>query len=1103
MDNNSVILFTDNKEKLSPLVNLLNINYRLHICTYSSDSWNNVDFYSDSNSVFIIDDFIGKEEAMWIFTKLSEDGIFLEVPILFTSFEIMYEFEKRGFTAFAYDVLPEPFVFDSAMRRLTNIIEIRQLKSQIANLTQMQAKHFLSHSTKIKEQDKKIQSVNYELIELLVAAIESRDLESGQHIKRIKYFVKAITKAVMKHCPEYQITKADADYIYHASSVHDIGKIAIPDAIMLKKSRLSPKEFEIMKTHTVRGAELLGMLDNISDNEIYFKYCQDICRYHHERWDGSGYPDGLKGDEIPISAQIVSIADCFDALITERPYKTALSSDNAADLILSGSCGAFSPQLLNCFVSVLSELNEIDKKLRNNTTDKITDVNKSYIDELNSKYIENLSNEKDEKQSSSHSLCEESILSAYDIMFSADIKNGFFEVVRGDWNKFFMYVPKNFSEFINQCHSICHPADVAQYSSTMNIDNFQVLANSGVKKTRIEFRVIKDGVEHLVIGFVSFVTEPDGTVSCLNCAFSLFDVNNIPVGIGRVANSTDILTGLSLPKKFKQDVDNYIKNNPDSQNIMVCIDIDDMSMCNSLFGYEYGNELIKEFSYKLRNIKSNNKLVCKYKSDKFLLFAMGIDKQTEMVMFVEQLHNMLRKQYHTASENGYFTASMGISRYPNDGADYIALVDSAEYALQSAKINGTNAYAFYNNGMKQFTAFATKTQNISVGDSPIGEFEPKFVPVVDAKSGKIVCYDYVPFSSFDDSIAVSTGVYYELNKKSSTKKNLSLISLKTLLLSVGTLQRHGKKVPPLSVYTMFMGADLTGLVQELQSYVNSNGKPESEICIILPQDILEDTTVRKLKTFSSTVKEMGFTLGLYLIGQKYIHNSCYIDGIFNRYVITSEFVDRLVASGDSKKNFVYAASTINNLRRFSNIVSIPKIITDFEADTLINAGAKSFTRNEKSVVGTEMLMIDYYARKSNATEETEKPFVSYIDSDLLYYDINRNDCFVITYDISLNKVMMSENINRVMGFDVLSYYNKNKEITFTKFVHPDDLQKVLDAITNVRTDSGITDFDVRLATGQNEQTYNDFKGIVMRSFDEMGTPTRMQCLCYRSNQSIK
>ncbi|MGN0525982.1 MAG: HD domain-containing phosphohydrolase [Acutalibacteraceae bacterium] len=1100
MDNNSVILFTDNEESISPLVNLLNNNYRLHICTYSSDSWNNVDFYNKKISVFIIDDFAGKEEAMWIFTKLSEDGVFSEIPILFTSFETMYEFEKSGFTAFAYDVLPEPFVFDSALRRLSNIIEIRQLKSQIFNLTQLQAKHLLTNPINTKEQDKKIQSINYELIELLVAAIESRDLESGQHIKRIKYFVKAITNAVMKHCPEYGITKEDADYIYHASSVHDIGKIAIPDAIMLKKSRLSPKEYEIMKTHTVRGAELLGMLDNISDNEIYFKYCQDICRYHHERWDGSGYPDGLKGDEIPVSAQIVSIADCYDALVTERPYKTALSSDNAADLILSGSCGAFSPQLLNCFVSVLSELDEIDKKLKNSSNDKIFDINQSYLEEINSKYIEKLSDEETAKQNNNtYSLCEESILSAYDIMFSADIKNGFFEVIRGDWSKFFMYVPKNFSEFVNQCHNICHPADIAQFSSKMNIDNFQVLARSGIKKTRIEFRVIKDGVEHLVIGFVAFITESDSSISVLNCAFSLFDVNNIPIEIGRRANSTDSLTGLSLQKKFKSDVDSYIKNNPDSKNIMVCIDIDDMSMCNNVFGYEYGNELIKEFSYKLRNIKSNNKLVCKYKSDKFLLFAMGLDKQTDMVMFVEELHNILRKQYHTATENGYFTASMGISRYPNDGSDYVSLVNSSEYALQSAKINGTNSYAFYNSGMKQFSAFETKTRNISISETSFGEFEPKFVPVVDAKSGNIVCYDYVPFSSFDDSIAVSTCVYYELNKKSSTKKNLSLISLKTLLLSVNSLQRRGKKVPPISVYTMFMGADIPGIVQDLKSYIETNGKIKSEICILLPQDILEDVTIRKLKTFSSTLKEMGFSLGLYLIGTRYIHNSCYVDGIFDRYVITSEYVDRLVASGDSKDNFVYAASTINNLHKFSKVVSIPKIITDFEASSLINAGAESFTRNENSVVGAEMLMIDYYTRKSNAVEKAEKPFVSYVDSDLLYYDINRNNCFVVTYDITLNKIMMSENINQVIGFDVLSYYNKNHKITFTKFIHPDDLQDVLQAVTKVRTSSGITDFTVRLATGENEHTYNNFKGIAMRSFDEMGTPTRIQCMCYRAD----
>ena len=364
MKNNSVILFTDRKNDLSQLISLLKMNYELTVCSYSSDSWSDIDFYSGNNALFILDVFPEENDAVWVISKLVEDGVFVNVPILFTCFDVMYEFEKAGYSSFAYDVLPMPFDYDLTMHRLENITKIRELKLQITNLTQIHTKRILKQANKLKEQNVKMQTMNFDLVELLVAAIESRDLESGQHIKRIRRFTKVLTEAVMENCPEYAITREQADLIYYASSVHDVGKIAIPDAIMLKPGRLTADEFEIMKTHTTRGAELLGMLDDISDNNLYFKYCQEICYCHHERWDGKGYPNGLKGDEIPISAQIVAIADCYDALTSHRPYKSALSHEDAVELILTGACGAFSQQLLKCFESVLHEFAKIENEIK-------------------------------------------------------------------------------------------------------------------------------------------------------------------------------------------------------------------------------------------------------------------------------------------------------------------------------------------------------------------------------------------------------------------------------------------------------------------------------------------------------------------------------------------------------------------------------------------------------------------------------------------------------------------------------------------------------------------------------------------------------------------
>lgn len=148
--------------------------------------------------------------------------------------------------------------------------------------------------------------------------------------------------------PEYELTQERIEVIVAASALHDVGKIAIPDSILLKPGKLTQEEFEYMKSHTTKGCEILNSIEDAWDEE-YKKVSYVICRHHHERYDGKGYPDGLKGEDIPIAAQIVSIADVYDALVNERVYKSAFSKEKAFQMIVTGECGVFSPKLLDCF----------------------------------------------------------------------------------------------------------------------------------------------------------------------------------------------------------------------------------------------------------------------------------------------------------------------------------------------------------------------------------------------------------------------------------------------------------------------------------------------------------------------------------------------------------------------------------------------------------------------------------------------------------------------------------------------------------------------------------------------------------------------------------
>jgi len=207
-----------------------------------------------------------------------------------------------------------------------------------------------------KENEDSLASKNHELeksnkdiIDFTSNLIEERDITSGTHVKRVRFYTEKLAQVVMTEYPDLGLTEEKIAAIVFASCLHDVGKICIPDSILQKPARLTEEEFEIIKTHTVKGAEIIDRLpDTISSD--FRKNARDICLYHHERTDGKGYPEGLCGDQIPLSAQIVAVVDCYDALTTERPYKKAFSGEEAYEMILNQKCGVFSKRMMHCFI---------------------------------------------------------------------------------------------------------------------------------------------------------------------------------------------------------------------------------------------------------------------------------------------------------------------------------------------------------------------------------------------------------------------------------------------------------------------------------------------------------------------------------------------------------------------------------------------------------------------------------------------------------------------------------------------------------------------------------------------------------------------------------
>ncbi len=286
---------------------------------------------------------------------MNDNGLTASIPVFIISAESDPEAQKTGYNLGAVDVIRKPFMPEFIKKRIENVIELNQARKQLSDIVEMQEQKLAEQTKQLHEQTDKLMAINSSIIEMLATTIEFRDCESGEHVRRIRTMTLLLIRHYIKKRPDCGIDSDQLRNIADASVLHDVGKIAIPDYVLCKPGRLTPEEFAIMKEHTIRGCEMLEKIPHLLDSSLY-SYCYDICRHHHERWDGRGYPDGLKGDEISIWAQVVSLADVYDALVSERVYKAAFSHEKAVEMILNGECGAFNPDLLQCFREIELEV---------------------------------------------------------------------------------------------------------------------------------------------------------------------------------------------------------------------------------------------------------------------------------------------------------------------------------------------------------------------------------------------------------------------------------------------------------------------------------------------------------------------------------------------------------------------------------------------------------------------------------------------------------------------------------------------------------------------------------------------------------------------------
>lgn len=285
-------------------------------------------------SLVLLDIVMPNLDGFGVLSAMNQHNWIDSVPVIMISAESTHTFIERAYDMGVTDYISRPFDMMVVRRRVINTIMLYAKQRRLQGM--------------VNEQIYQKEKVNNLMISILSHIVEFRNEESGLHVLHIQTMTEILLKSLMRKTDRYNLDRETINLISNASTLHDVGKICVPSEILNKPGRFTDEEFAIMKQHSQMGADMMKGVP--FQDEPLVRYAYEICRWHHERYDGRGYPDGLKGEDIPISAQVVSLADVYDALTSARVYKPAHSHEKALSMILNGECGSFQPLLLECLV---------------------------------------------------------------------------------------------------------------------------------------------------------------------------------------------------------------------------------------------------------------------------------------------------------------------------------------------------------------------------------------------------------------------------------------------------------------------------------------------------------------------------------------------------------------------------------------------------------------------------------------------------------------------------------------------------------------------------------------------------------------------------------
>ncbi len=666
---NTILIIDDTEMNRAMLADMLTENYEIIEAADGEEGVRILYQQHNDISLVLLDIVMPKMDGFEVLAVMNKNDWILRIPVITISAETSSTYIDHAYDLGATDYISRPFEEKTVQRRVRNTIMLYQKQKMLENMVIEQ----------ITEKEKN----NLLMVEILSNIVEFRNGESGRHVLHIRTLTEVFLRQLRQLTDQYPLTASRIALIVNASSLHDIGKISIPEEILNKPGRLTPAEFEIMKTHSAIGAQIMEDALQRHPEELLLIAC-NICRWHHERYNGKGYPDGLEGDAIPIEAQVVALADVYDALTNVRVYKPAFSHEVALQMILNGECGVFNPLLLTCLKEASPYLEqELKTRSLNNVSEStIRDVSTQMFTsgQVSDRTLTLLEQERVKYQffaSMSNEI-------QFEYRYQTDL------LTISDWG----------ARQLGLNVMLEHPEENEAMHKVFSRENYLDI------KKRLREADPTNPIIHAI--YCLHVKGQDRWYKAVARPLWEDNMGEIVSVIGKFVDVHEEQLRLNHLKRMAEE-DSLTKLNnhtfameyiakailaKEKKFAIILLDLDHFKNANDRYGHQFGDQILIQIAGKIKKTIRPGDIAARVGGDEFLLF-LNYEGASEPI--AQEVFHALKSQYQAFD----ISVSMGIALFPENGADYNALFHAADQALYAAKRDGKDRYYFYDDSMKE------------------------------------------------------------------------------------------------------------------------------------------------------------------------------------------------------------------------------------------------------------------------------------------------------------------------------------------------------------------------------------------------------------------